>query len=150
MEPLENRIARLTPEQQQEVGDFVDFLLLKNNFGQTGAPTQFTAPPACTPPVMVPDTLAHPPGIPAVALPVPQPASPSGSPDAGLSGGDASPGPIHEIIVGSDDRVTRDYMDYGAFDDTPSPATEAVKKVKQKIIARQEKDKPGHILDWVD
>jgi hypothetical protein len=57
---------------------------------------------------------------------------------------------IHEITVGGDDRITHDYMDYGQFDQQPSPATEAVAKVRKKIIARQAEEKPHHLLDWVD
>jgi hypothetical protein len=41
-------------------------------------------------------------------------------------------------------------MDYGQFDKQPSPATEAVKKVRRKIIAREGQEKPRHLLDWVD
>jgi len=41
-------------------------------------------------------------------------------------------------------------MDYGKFEKQESPATEAVKKVKQKIIARQAEEKSKDLLDWVD
>jgi hypothetical protein len=41
-------------------------------------------------------------------------------------------------------------MDYGQFEHNPSPAAEAVKKVRRKIIARQGQEKPSHLLDWVD
>jgi hypothetical protein len=41
-------------------------------------------------------------------------------------------------------------MDYGRFEQQSSPATEAVRKVKQKIIAREEQDRSKHLLDWVD
>jgi len=41
-------------------------------------------------------------------------------------------------------------MDYGQFEQHPSPATEAVQKVRRKIIAREEQDKTHHLLDWVD
>ena len=58
--------------------------------------------------------------------------------------------PFQEIGGGVQDRITHDYMDYGQFEHHPSPATEAVKKVKRKIIAREEQEKPRHLLDWVD
>ncbi|MFA4861509.1 hypothetical protein [Methanoregula sp.] len=61
-----------------------------------------------------------------------------------------NPPPIQEITVGGDDWVTRDYMDYGKFEEQPSPATEAVKKVKQIIIKKEEQEKPRHILEWID
>jgi len=146
MEPLENRIARLTPEQQQEVMDFVDFLLLKNNMTQGPASARPSLIMVNTPPVMVPD------------LPFLQPvgsAAESHSPaenerPASQTNEDHSPFDIYEIAVSGDDVITRDYMDYGKFDGQPSPATEAVRKVRHKIIAREEKEKSRHILEWVD
>jgi hypothetical protein len=141
MESLEERIARLTPERRREVEDFVDFLLLKSNLQQ--APVTAPACPALmnTPPLMIPEP---------APVPVPGPAvNPSALPVPGIST-DITPSPAHEISAGDDDRLTHDYMDYGNYDENPSLATEAVKKVKQKIIARQENDKPDHLLDWVD
>jgi hypothetical protein len=41
-------------------------------------------------------------------------------------------------------------MDYGQFEQSPSPATEAVKKVKQKIGRREEHEKSHQLLDWID
>ena len=63
---------------------------------------------------------------------------------------EAPPAPFQEIDGGIQGRITHDYMDYGQFDSPPSPATEAVNKVKRKIIAREEQQKPHHLLDWVD
>jgi hypothetical protein len=63
---------------------------------------------------------------------------------------DTPPSSISEITVGGEDWITRDYMDYGMFEQASSPATEAVKNVKRKIIAREAKDMSGHMLDWVD
>ncbi len=60
------------------------------------------------------------------------------------------PSPAREIPAGGDDGITRDYMDYGKFEQPPSPATEAVKKVKQRIIARDAGDKSRHLLEWVE
>ena len=143
MEPLENRISRLTPEQRKEVEDFVDFLLLKNTLRQEPAAVA-AAPPLMTvaPMVLSPDpapAILQPPRIQDLVL-QDKPQSPPLP---------TEPAPIHEI-AGSDDWVTRDFMDYGKFEPQPSPATEAVKKVKQKIIARQADDKPNNLLDWVD
>jgi len=41
-------------------------------------------------------------------------------------------------------------MDYGQFEQAPSPAAEAVKKVKQKISQREEQEKSHQLLDWID
>jgi hypothetical protein len=143
MESLENRLERLTPEQLREIEDFVDFLLLKNTLRQPpatispplvmqNAPPVFTAEPPSlqVPPVLVPDLINR--------------ENPS-SPVAGTH----TDSPIHEINAG-DDRITHDYMDYGRFEQSQTPATDAVKKIKQKIIAREAEDKSRHILDWVD
>ncbi len=146
MESFESRFARLTPEQQKEVEDFADFLLLKNTLRQT--PVMVQPPPVMmnTPPVMVPD--------PAVSVqcslgPAPVVTTPSGPSSIAPMNEPDSP-PIHEITVGDEDWISRDYMDYGKFEAPPSPAAEAVRKVKQKIIVREEQDKSRHLLDWVD
>ena len=49
-----------------------------------------------------------------------------------------------------DDRIARDYMDYGQFERTSSPAITAVKKVKEKLQKREENEKPRVSLDWID
>jgi hypothetical protein len=41
-------------------------------------------------------------------------------------------------------------MDYGQYDRSPSPATAAVKKVKEKLQKRAENEKPRVSLDWID
>jgi hypothetical protein len=58
--------------------------------------------------------------------------------------------PIQEIIVGGEDLISRDYMDYGCFEKNPSPATIAVKNVKEKLQKREEQEKPRVSLDWID
>ncbi len=40
-------------------------------------------------------------------------------------------------------------MDYGQFDRSPSPATTAVQKVKEKLQKREEDEKPLVSLDWI-
>ena len=57
---------------------------------------------------------------------------------------------LQEIGPVNDDRITRDYMDYGQYDRSPSPATAAVKKVKEKLQKRAENEKPRVSLDWID
>lgn len=147
MESFESRFARLTPEQQKEVEDFADFLLLKNTLRQT--PVVAQPPPVMhnPPPVMVPDSCMAPQRV-SGTTPAPI-ISPEPSAPAALSP-EPDPTPIHEITVGDEDWISRDYMDYGRFEQQSSPATEAVRKVKQKIIAREEQDRSKHLLDWVD
>lgn len=146
MDPLEERFARLTPEQQKEVMDFVDFLLLKNPSGQ---PPTGNLPPLIMvnpPPVMAPDPVLSPrdSGIPTVEMP------PAGRAVPPVISSDLPPPLIQEVCPAGDEWITHDYMDYGKYEKEPSPATEAVKKVRQKIIVRQENEKPVHLLDWVD
>lgn len=147
MESLESRIERLTPEQRREVEDFVDFLLLKNNFSQ--APSASSSPPPVmmnAPPVLFTDPIptARPPALRMQDLVVQEePRLPA------ISDG-SDPSPVHEIAAGDEDWITRDYMDYGRFKQAPSPATEAVKNMKRETIARETEDRSRHLFDWVD
>ncbi len=142
MESLESRMERLTMEQRREVEDFVDFLLLKNNFRESTSPATSPSPilksappvlsadpvPAIPAPLRMQDLVIHEePRLPAIS---PEPAAPV----------------IHEIVDTSEDS----YMDYGMFEQAATPATEAVRNVKRKIIAREAEEKSGHLLDWVD
>ncbi|MDP3562965.1 MAG: hypothetical protein Q8R70_00595 [Methanoregula sp.] len=148
MESLESKLDRLLPDQRREVEDFVDFLLYRSGStqgipGPTTAiqPVAKPAPPVI--PVMVPMIMQE-------TLPVVvheqntrhEKSIPTGIPEERYS-------PIHEITVEVDDRISRDYMDYGQFEQS-SPATEAVKKVKAKLIQKSEQDKSHHFLDWID
>jgi hypothetical protein len=58
--------------------------------------------------------------------------------------------PIQEIIIGGEDRITHDYMDYGQFEQKSSPATIAVKNVKEKLQKQKDQEKPRVMLDWID
>ena len=146
MESFENRFARLTPEQQKEVEDFADFLLLKNTLRQAPVVAQPPLVMLSTPPVMAPDPGMVYPRQSGSSL---DPANPVEVPAPALIS-DTDSTTIHEITAGDEDWISRDYMDYGKFEPQPSPATEAVRKVKQKIIVREEQDKSRHLLDWVD
>ena len=142
MEPFETRFARLTPEQKQEVEDFVDFLLQKNGSRQPVGPLLPLPVLMNAPPVMVPEVLP---------VPEPVPERPVIIPPDPIIHAEESPSVIHEIAAGGDDWITRDYMDYGAFEKKPSPATGAVAKVKKNVITRRAAaEKPHHLLDWVD
>ena len=148
MESLESKLDRLSPEQRKEVEDFVDFLLFRSGnvpaplvAGQTPVSFQNVAPPP---------------------LFVQEPAHLTES--APLEGNDShmvknSPKPFHdeeqvqpiqEIILGGEDRITHDYMDYGQFEQKSSPATIAVKNVKEKLQKQKEQEKPRVMLDWID
>jgi hypothetical protein len=142
MESLESRLERLTAEQRREIEDFVDFLLLKNTLRQTPAPPS-------PPPIMqnAPPVLTAEPAAPS-QIPRMQDLMIREEPSQSVVRTDTA-SPMHEITAG-DDRITHDYMDYGRFEPQPSVATEAVKKVKQKIVSREAEDKSRHILDWVD
>ena len=147
MESLERRMELLTTEQRSEVEDFVDFLLAKDNIRQSRASTSSASPVLLnTPPILssAPPPSEQPPPVhrqdPVVqdesCLPV--------------ICADTPPPQVRETVAGGDDWITRDYMDYGKFDRQPSPAEEAVKKVKRKMLQRGEDGKPRQILDWID
>jgi len=147
MESLESRMERLTPEQRREVEDFVDFLLLKNNIRQVSVSVPSPQPVMInTPPLLSPDEspfLRQPPVRMQDLIIRDESHYPVISADPDSSS-------VRENTAEGEDRITRDYMDYGKVDQPPSPATEAVKKVKQKIIAREAGDKSRQLLDWVD
>jgi len=147
MESLESKLDRLSPGQRREAEDFVDFLLYRSGSLQ-GVP----GPAAVHPPVLPP----APPAIPVMA-PILLPQTPpvvvhdqncrqEGSPSWEMS---EEHHPLQEIGEEVEDQISRNYMDYGQFEQQ-SPATEAVKKVKAKLIRKSGKDKPHHLLDWSD
>jgi hypothetical protein len=146
MESLEIKLDRLSPEQRREVEDFVDFLIRRSG---TFAPAPLM-PPAAPPPLIT----ITPPPIPVQELSVvPEPTkirtlrvqeSPDPAPQE-----DPVTLLMQEIAV--DDSMTNDYMDYGKYEEPPpSPATEAVKRVKEKISRKKVHDTGKQILDWVD
>ena len=147
MESLESKLDRLKPEQRKEVEDFVDFLILRS--GKTPespatAPVPSQIPKVAPPPLIVPE-------------PVHTPENPPPKEYDTISAENSS-GPvlaeqatsIQEIETGSDDGITRDYMDYGQFEQQSSPAIIAVKKVKEKLQKHKEQEKPRISLDWID
>jgi hypothetical protein len=148
MESLESKLDRLSPDQRREVEDFVDFLLYRS-----GSPQALSRQTLVNPRVLTP----APPVIPVMTPLVIQENLPVIMHEQKIrtvepSFGDTSEeqySPIQEITVEVDDRVSRDYMDYGQFEQQ-SPASEAVKKVKAKLIQKSEQDKSHHLLDWID
>ena len=145
MESLESKLDRLSAEQRKEVEEFVDFLLYRSGNSHelpdiAPVPQEFRkiAPPPLNgqEPVHPPDNLPIKDAIPAENSSGPIKAEPQI--------------PIHEIFVAGDDRITRDYMDYGEFEQNPSPAIIAVKKVKEKLQKSDDQEKPRVSLDWID
>jgi len=145
MESLESRLDRLSPEQRREVEDFVDFLIQRSG---TVAPAP--AVPMVSPPPLI--TIAPPP------IPLQEP-SPAPEPAKTQARVQESPDPapqenpvvllMQEIAL--DDPRTNDYMDYGKYEPPPpSLATEAVKRVKEKISRKKAHDTGNPILDWID
>jgi hypothetical protein len=56
---------------------------------------------------------------------------------------------MQEIAV--DDSLTGDYMDYGKYEPPPpSPATEAVQRVKEKLSRKKGDDPANKMLEWID
>jgi len=149
MESLESKLDRLSPEERKEIEDFVDFLLSRS--GPVCIPPEISGNP---PPVLnvapPPLSLIEPVTVEEtgpVRLQDPDPLDVRAAPATR----DEAPSPsFHEISGGTQGRITHDYMDFGQFEHNPSPAAEAVKKVRRKIISRQGQEKPSHLLDWVD
>jgi hypothetical protein len=147
MESLESRMERLTPDQRREVEDFVDFLLLKNNIRQV--PVSAPSPPPLmmnTRPLLSPDqsSLLQQPPVRVQDLMIQDESRPP------VISADRAPSSVRENTAEGEDWITRDYMDYGKVDQQPSSATEAVKKMKQKMITQEAEDKFRQLLDWVD
>jgi hypothetical protein len=148
MESLESKLDRLSPDQRREVEDFVDFLLYRSGSLQ-GVP----GPTAVNPPVLP----SAPAAIPVMAPIIMQQTPPVVVHDQNIRQEEPSSlgvseehFPLQEIKEEVEDHISRDYMDYGQFDQQQSPATEAVKKVKAKLIQKSGQDKPHHLLDWID
>jgi len=148
MESLESKLDRLSPEQRKEVEDFVDFLVFRSgNFSVSppGAADPVRIQNAAPPPLILQEPVHVLDNSPLKendvtrSTPLPVPAIP-----------EEKAAPLKEIGPVNDDRITRDYMDYGQCDRSPSPATAAVKKVKEKLQKRAENEKPRVSLDWID
>jgi hypothetical protein len=148
MESLESKLDRLSPEQRREVEDFVDFLMFRSgNFPMSlpGAADPVRIQNAAPPPLILQEPVHVLEDSPLKendatrSAPSPVPAIP-----------EEKAAPLQEIGPVNDDRITRDYMDYGQYDRSPSPATAAVKKVKEKLQKRAENEKPRVSLDWID
>jgi len=147
MESLESKLDRLSPEQRKEVEEFVDFLMYRSGNSHElpdTAPVPGEFRKIAPPPLNVQEPVHPPDNI-----------SPKGDdtiPIENLSGPvqtEPAP-PFNEISPAGDDRITRDYMDYGQYEQNTSPAILAVKKVKEKLQKSGEQEKPRVSLDWID
>ena len=152
MESLESKLIRLSPEQQREVEDFIDFLLHRNDDKSLPPVSSVSyvpahgagAPPPMTLPEPVPYLRAQP-----VSEPTRRQDTDGLQPDAGVP-----PGPLHEIVSQHEDSLTADYMDYGKYEPAqappPSPATEAVQRVKIRLSAKKAGEPVKDLLEWID
>ncbi len=156
MESLESKLDRLTPVQRKEVESFVDFLLSRT----TGVPVSMdhgsevpSAPQYVVPPPMI---LHEPPTITGslrsddqFSITRDEPAH-SGFPPPPERDEEV----IQVITAGGSDWVTRDYLDYGKFEEkspqAPSPAAEAVQRIKKKLGDKKQPEPGKHILEWID
>jgi len=148
MESLESKLDRMSPEQRKEVEEFVDFLLYRSGSvhespGTAPVPQEFkqVAPPPLTLSEPGHVTENSPPKI--YDLPRVETSTIPVRNEEQIS-------PLQEITIGGDDRITRDYMDYGKYESQSSPATIAVKNVKEKLKKQEEGEKPRVSLDWID
>jgi hypothetical protein len=146
MESLESKLDRLSPEQRREVEDFLDFLLQRVKTPAALPLNHASAPPALAvapPPLTVQEPAPAPePGkvYDLIRRQEPAPALPQEDPVTLL---------MQEIAV--DDSLTDDYMDYGKYEQPPpSPATEAVQRVKEKLQQKKEAEPSKQLLDWID
>jgi hypothetical protein len=149
MESLESKLERLSPLQRKEVEDFVDFIIFRSGGPQVPPRMIQQAPPVLSqaPPARetVPQFHAQVSSVPRV-----QDLLLQDLPQDSPSGSIPVPSPVQESRSTGDDWIARDYMDYEQFEQSPSPATEAVEKVKQKISQREEHGKSHQLLDWID
>jgi hypothetical protein len=148
MESLESKLDRLSPDQRKEIEDFVDFLLFRSGnlpAGPVTAPGPVSRQNIAPPPLILQEPvhlLENSPAGVNDSLPL------ENSPASQYNKDPVSP--VQEITVAAEDRITREYMDYGQFEQKTSPAITAVKNVKQKLQKREEQEKPRISLDWID
>ncbi|NLD57571.1 MAG: hypothetical protein GX651_05485 [Methanomicrobiales archaeon] len=137
MESLESRIARLTLAQQQEISDFVDFLLQKNSLHIKETSGAQPGVRVSVPPVMETDT--H-----------PEVSRDIMSPESGFSSSRIFSAPVRGDRGEQDDGLTRGYLNYADFESEPSGSAERQGDARRPTIARDPKKDSSHLLDWVD
>jgi hypothetical protein len=148
MESLESKLDRLSPEQRKEVEEFVDFLMYRSGNSPGSPATALVSTElrkVAPPPLTMPEPVHVSENPPQKIYDLPRIGNTSISP-----GNDEQVSLMQEITVGGDDRITRDYMDYGQYEHQSSPAIIAVKNVKEKLEKQGEQEKPRVSLDWID
>ncbi len=148
MESLESKLDRLSPEQRKEVKEFVDFLMYRsgNSHESLGTASVSLELKKVAPP---PLTLQEP--VQVTENPPPKIYDLSRDENSSIPvRSEEQISPLQEITLGGDDRITRDYMDYGQYEHQSSPAIIGVKKVKEKLKKHEENEKPRVSLDWID
>ena len=131
MESLESKLEKLSPDQRKEIEDFVDFLLSRSPATSCVETRQPPVPPVVN---QVPPVFTSPEPEQFVA-----PAS------RDLSHSEEQPSQSS-----SGDWITRDYMDYGQFEQMSESDIQAMKKVKAKSAERDAREKSQQLLDWID
>jgi hypothetical protein len=148
MESLESKLDRLSPEQRKAVEEFVDFLMYRSGDSPVSPATATVSPElkkVAPPPLTLPEPVHASENPPQKIFDLPRIENTSIS-----SGNEEQVSLMQEITVGGDDRITRDYMDYGQYEPKSSPAIIAVKSVKEKLEKKGEQEKPRVSLDWID
>jgi hypothetical protein len=148
MESLESKLDRLPPDLRKEVEGFVDFLLYRseNSHGSPVAPAPPDIRNVAPPPLVFMEQAHETENTPGKVYGISH-----GENSSPTVKNEEQATPVPEIMmVGSDEQGTREYMDYGQFEQKPSPATSAVKNVKEKLQKREEREKPRVSLDWID
>jgi hypothetical protein len=148
MESLESKLDRLTPDQRKEIEDFVDFLLYRSG-NLPVAPGTAQSPVSRQNVAPLPLILQEPVHIMENPSLKDQDSSPVENSSLPLNNEERAT-PIQEITFAGDERISREYMDYGQFEQKSSPATIAVQNVKEKLQKREEQEKPRVSLDWIE
>lgn len=150
MDPLGSRLERLSPEQRRSVEDYIDFLLSRSEPQAERNPPAPPLPVAAPPPLLVITETEQP------QLPLPansQEPGKTGSGDPPHRTATEPPG-LREIMTGGEDPLASGYMDYGKFEPPekvpPSPADEAVRRVKAKLDRKKGEKQADALLEWVE
>jgi hypothetical protein len=146
MESLERKLERLSPQQRRQVEDFADFLLQRQKespsppLNRAGTPS----PPAAVPPPLTVQEVS----------PAPEPVKAYDLIQGqGRDSGEVEEDPVILLMkeIAVDDSLADDYMDYGKYEPPPpSPATDAVQRVKEKLNRKKENDPAKKMLEWID
>lgn len=148
---LESRLERLSPEQRRSVEDYVDFLISRTTgpAGNPETPAIVPLPVAAPPPLLTLHGMEQPGVSPPVCPPEPGIVLME---DPVVREEAESPG-IRAITTEREDVLTGGYMDYGKFEppqkSSPSPADEAVKRVKVKLDRKKGEKPADSLLEWV-